>query len=274
MPIDKERSEQRFYRRLFSTISDHRRKIDELKQNRQETKSSKKFPNISLATLTFSDSTSSTSVDDRIAEYGLHRSDSNGDYAIGYDFGSYSSAGSRVDQFERSALGDSGGFDYRDTSGASIAENQGFGSGNAVEKTSGGHFATSNGGLGGFGRKITYLFRYNGSNRNRYFGAGFADGDNYYWFRLSPNFAVGYQVGDANTTLDSATRDLENGWYIVEMHHLSGQLIASLQRIMPRTNDRTHVTYLHGTHNNPVTGGTDLNVYDEGGGFYDRFVTV
>ena len=258
--MDESRRMQRFYRRLFRTLSDHQRQLDELRQSRTKVESSQRYPNVEFSTLTLGETVDAGgyTAESRHARYG-----SPGDYG----YGSYST-GETIDTFDRSTVG-SGALNYVGTNTYTTIDT-GFGEGRAIEGD--GVLITDGENVGGDGAKATYHFRHDGTNQNRKFLFNTVSETQTFFAEVRPGFlTLARRDNGSRYNLANDDITLDNGWHMLQVNHSIGGTEVSLQRIMPFTETRTNVGYCTRNHDNPVPDGDDAGI-DTTGGVYDHFV--
>ena len=257
------RRKRRFYRRLFRTLSDHQRQLDELRQGRKEVESSQRYPNIDFDTLTLGENTTTTSDTsaNREAKYGAQ---------AGYDYNSYNTVAERTDDFERGSLGN-GSLSYRATTNSYSIQNGGFNGGNGIEGD--GVLITDGENVAGEGAKIAWYFLKQDANQNRKFLFN-TDQATRTFFAEVTNSRLALAMRDTGnrTDLDIDNNvSLQTGWHRVVVNHAIGGTEASLQRVYPYTGNVEHVAYCSGSHDNPMPNADDGGL-DTSGGFYDRLI--
>lgn len=255
------RRKRRFYRRLFRTLSDHQRQLDELRQGRKEVESSQRYPNIDFDTLTLGESTSASSETSksREAKYGAQ---------AGYDYNSYSTVAERTDEFERASLG-GGSISYTGTNTYSIVDG-GFGDGNAIEGD--GVLITDNEEVAGEGSKTAWYFLYQGTDHTPQFLFNTAQATQTFFAEVTNDrLALAMRDTGNRVNLDTDDAPLSTGWHRVVVNHAIGGSEATLQRVYPYTGEVEHVAYCSGSHDNPMPDADDGGL-DTNGGVYDRLV--
>lgn len=256
------RRKRRFYRRLFRTLSDHQRQLDELRQGRKEVESSQRYPNIDFDTLTLGESVSTTSDTsaNREAKYGAQ---------AGYDYNSYSTVAERTDNFERASLG-GGSISYRSTTNTYSIKNGGYNGGNGIEGD--GVLITDGESVAGEGAKVAWYFLQQGTDYDRKFLFNTHQA-NRTFFAQVVNDTLWLAMRDTGnrTNLDQDSAPLDTGWHRIVVNHAIGGTEVSLQRIYPYTGNVEHVAYCNGDHDNPMPNADDGGL-DTNGGFYDRLI--
>lgn len=258
--MDENRRMQRFYRRLFRTLSDHQRQLDELRQSRTKVESSQRYPNIEFSTLTLGETINANGYtsDARTLRYGAPGE---------YGFGSYSTA-ETIEAFDRGSIG-GGSLNYNGSNTYSIV-GSGFGGGNAIEGD--GVLITDGEDVAGDGVKATYHFRHDGTDQNRKFLFNTVSETQTFFAEVKPNFlTLSRRDNGTRYNLANDGMTLDNGWHMLNVNHSVGGTEVSLQRIMPFTEERENVGYCGSNHDNPVPDGNDAGI-DTTGGVYDRFI--